>query len=81
MTLGSLSVPRRPPPPPRPSAAGRGTPPRRSPPRPAVELAPAVAAVVEVGAVVAVARRNHLEGAWRRLSSGGEAFSTGGWRI
>jgi hypothetical protein len=26
-----------------------------------------VAAAVEVGAMVAVARRNHHEGAWRRL--------------
>jgi hypothetical protein len=65
------------------SAAQRGTPPCRSrpPPRPTAVLGPAVVAAVEVGAVVVVARRNHLEGAWRRLSSGGEAFSTGGWRM
>jgi hypothetical protein len=49
-----------------------------------VELGPAVvaaAAAMEVGVVVLVARRNRLEGAWRRLSRDGEAFSTGGWRM
>jgi hypothetical protein len=46
-----------------------------------VAVVAAVAAAVAAAAVVLVAYRNHLEGAWRRLSRDGEAFSIGGWRM